>query len=225
MTDPVSSSTSSVTDQYAVAAPAANTTGQASTELDLDDFLELMTAQISNQNPLDPVDNSEFFNQIASFSTVSGIDDMNTTMSSLAMQMSSTLPLQAAALVGHDVLVQTDTVSYSGQPIDGAVELSTSGDTTVEIRNSAGEVVRTIPLGAQEAGMTSFTWDGTGSNGEPLPAGDYTMSATVQTGETVTGAVMYIQAPVTSVAIGPDGLALQVEGLGATTFDQVREIL
>ena len=220
MTDSINTSTSNPYAAYGLT--GSSTSG--GTQLGQDDFLSLMTAQVQNQNPLEPTDNAEFFSQIAQFSTVSGIGDLNNTMNGLAMSMSSTIPLQAAGLVGHDVLIKSDEGVLDADGMQAAAEVPASGPVTVQIHDDSGALVRTISLGDQSAGMVNFTWDGLSSSGERMPPGNYSISASVG-GETPSDAVTYAQAAINSVSLANGIITLQVEGLGSTTFDQVREIL
>jgi len=222
MTDSVTQTTS----QSAYDAYALQTTTDSSTQLGQEDFLALMTAQVGNQDPLNPADTNEFFSQIAAFSQVSELQSLNDSMGSLAVQMSSSLPLQAAQLVGHDVLIAstTATTSAAGEGFDGAVETTVSGTINVEITNSAGEVIRTIPMVDQEAGLNAFSWDGTDNDGFPVPAGTYNMSATVVTPDGTVAATTYLQGEVQSVTFESEGMMLEVDGVGSIPFGNIREI-
>lgn len=221
MTDSLTttSTESNVYSQFALQASTDN-----NTELDQEDFLSLMTAQISNQDPLNPADSNEFFSQIADFSQVSGLETLNESMSGLAVQMSSSLPLQAASLVGHDVLVASATGTLDADGLEGAVETASSGAVALEIKDASGAVVRTMSLGDQEAGMVPFAWDGLGNDGEPLPPGEYTLAATVTTSDGSMAATTYIQGEVESVTFEAEGMMLAVDGMGSIPFGSIREI-
>jgi len=93
---------------------ASAATSAASTAVNEQDFLQLMTTQLQDQDPLNPVSNADFFSQIAQFSTVSGINQLNSSFSALSTQLSSSQSLQAANLIGHGVLVPGSTVQMSG---------------------------------------------------------------------------------------------------------------
>src|SRR5699024_3114867 len=84
-----------------------------STSLGQADFLRLMTEQLKNQDPLKPLDNNQFLGQLAQFSTVQGIDDMQSAMGSMASVMESDQTLRAASLVGREALVAADTVQLA----------------------------------------------------------------------------------------------------------------
>src|SRR5579872_6199308 len=92
--------------------------------LTINDFLTLMTAQLQNQDPLNPTDSNQFLNQLSELSTVEGISQLNGTLSSLSSSMLSSQALSSAALVGHNILAPASTASYaSGSTLAGAVQL------------------------------------------------------------------------------------------------------
>ena len=96
-------------------------------ELGQEAFLELMTTQLRNQDPFEPMDNGEFLGQLASFGTVSGIEDLKTEIQKLAGSLTSNQTLQAAGMVGHEVLIPgTHAQLTSGGSIRAAVELPNS---------------------------------------------------------------------------------------------------
>jgi len=205
-----------------------NKTNEANKDLGQEQFLELMTAQIRNQDPFEPLDNGEFLSQIAQFSTVTGIQDLQDSFSSFAGSLSSNQALQASALVGRSVMVNSDaSVLKSGGKIEGAIGLSTSSsEVNVEFYNVAGELVKKLPLGPQNQGIIQFNWDGFGDNGAPAPAGIYKIAASaVIDGETV-GLGTLVKDNVESVILGRpgEGTTLNLSSLGPTDFNRVEEI-
>src|SRR6476619_7844041 len=88
-------------------------TSKKSAALGQADFLRLMTEQLKNQDPLKPLDNAQFLGQLAQFSTVQGIDSMQGAMNSMASVMENDQALRAAALVGHDALVNADSLTLA----------------------------------------------------------------------------------------------------------------
>jgi flagellar basal-body rod modification protein FlgD len=205
---------------------SSGSSGTSSTSLGQQDFLKLMTQQLQDQDPLHPVDNAEFFSQIAQFSTVAGITQLNSSFSSLASQLASNQSLQAASLIGHGVLVPGNTVQMSGSGLAGAVEVPASGDVTVSIKSSSGALVGTLDLGVQSAGTVPFSWDGKDAAGNSLPAGTYTLSAQVGSGGSAQAATTDVAAVVNSVSMSSSGaLTLNLQGLGDVPFSNVRQII
>ncbi|RAS25253.1 flagellar hook assembly protein FlgD [Paraburkholderia bryophila] len=142
-------------------------------------FLQLLVAQLQNQDPTNPMDSSQMTSQLAQINTVSGISQLNTTLSSLATQMSAGQQSQAALLIGSTVLAPGSTTTVaSGKASSFGVQLANSvSDLQVVIKNSAGTIVSTVDLGKQSAGTVPVGWTPTDSAGNTLPDGTYTISA------------------------------------------------
>lgn len=198
-------------------------------ELGQKDYLALMVAQIQNQDPFAPMENGQFVAELAQFSTVSGIEDLNQNFNSLAASISSDQTLQASGLIGRDVLVNTSTgyLAPDGQ-LGGAVDVPVSNaDVTVEVRDAAtGALVRRLPLGRQDAGLARFEWDGRNDVGETAPAGNYTFNAGADAGSGNQAVPTLIRARVGSVSLAPGdgGLTLNFPGIDAVSLSQIREI-
>ena len=196
-------------------------------QLSQDEFLKLMTAQLQAQDPLKPLDNSQFVSQMAQFSTVSGIQNLQNSFASLAAAMQSTNMLQATSLVGHNVLVPASSAALTdGATMQAAVDLPASGDLVVDIADSSGQVLRRMDLGAQPAGLASFSWDGLDNAGQRLAAGNYKINARVVNGTQTQAATSYIVGRANSVSLdGNSALSVDVQGLGAVAFSNIRQIL
>ncbi|HMH68410.1 MAG TPA: flagellar hook capping FlgD N-terminal domain-containing protein [Pinirhizobacter sp.] len=192
------------------------------------DFLKLMVAQLQAQDPTNPVDNQEFASQMAQFSTLSATQDLNTTVTSLASQLTSASQtnqvLSSANLVGRDVMVPATTTAYDGSTATkGAVNVATAGAVVINITDASGNAVRTINLGTQSEGLSQFTWDGKDDSGKAVAAGTYTLAAT----DAGTSANTFISGTVTGVGYGGSsvGTYLQVAGVGGVPLAQVAQIL
>ena len=148
-------------------------------DLKQEDFLSLLTKQLSQQDPFKPVSNDQMIAQMASFATVDGIGKMNTQFESLNSSMTSNQALQASSLVGRDVLIPGAAgVKQDDAPMAAMVKLSQSIDNLfVRIEDEAGQLVRTFEVGAKPAGDTRVLWDGMDESGNPLPAGKYKVKA------------------------------------------------
>ncbi|WP_407331097.1 flagellar hook assembly protein FlgD [Enterovibrio sp. 27052020O] len=151
-------------------------TGQ--TDLKQEDFLSLLTKQLSNQDPFKPVDNEQMIAQMASFATVDGIGKMNEQFGSLNAAMTSSQALQASSLVGQDVLVPgNDGFKTAEGGIAAMVKLPQAlNDVIVRIQNDRGELLRSFSLGAKSPGDHRVEWDGKDDTGNPLPEGNYSMN-------------------------------------------------
>lgn len=202
---------------------------ERSDELGQADFLTLMITQFKNQDPFKPMENGEFLGQIAQFSTVSGIESLNSAFAGLATSIQGEQALQAANLVGHKVLAVTD-VGYlqQGGQINGVVELSSSAsDVQIDILDQSGELLQTLNLGQQQAGMVRFSWDGTDASGESLDAGQYRIAARTVRGATVESIDTAIEAKIESVTLGQfgSGMSLNLTGGSTMSLAQVYQII
>jgi flagellar basal-body rod modification protein FlgD len=198
-------------------------------ELGQEDFLTLMITQFRNQDPFEPMDNGDFLGQLAQFGTVSGIEQLNTAFSGLSASIQSEQVLQAANLVGRTVLAETDGgyLADAGS-LSGSVMLPSSANSVqVEITDAGGQLVRRLDIGAHEAGLAGFTWDGLNEAQEPLPAGHYTIEARATRGTSVESVPTYLQASIESVNLGQYGQGMTLNLAGGTELgvDQVRRIL
>ncbi len=201
---------------------------KASRTLAMEDFLELMVTELTHQDPFKPMENSEMATQISQFATVSGIEELNGSFTDLSGSLLSDQALQAANLVGHDVLAPIGTgYLSSGGSIDGVVGLYSSAENvSVRISNGAGVQVREITLGTQDKGEVAFSWDGIMEDGSYAPPGQYQITAqATQDGEPIVPYTL-IKAKVNSVSLGGVGqeMALNLEGLGPISFNDVAEI-
>ena len=208
---------------------AGSTTGASSTSLGGTDFLTLMLAQLKNQDPTSPVDSNTFLTQLAQLSEVQGITSLNTSFSTLSSSLSSSQALQASSLLGHQALVNSSTATLAaGATVTGAVNIpQTTSQAVLNISDSSGALVSQINLGAQSAGLTSFSWNGTTNTGSQAPAGTYTLSAQYA-GATKNGtaATTLVNGTVESVSMGAGstGLTVNVAGIGSVPFSSVQQI-
>lgn len=192
-----------------------------------DQFLTLLVAQLQNQDPTDPMDNSELVSQLAQISTLSGIEELNTTLASISTQLDDSNTLQAASLVGSGVLVAGNdiTVGEDGSSTSFGIELEDDASSvTVTISDSDGNVVRTVALGSQSAGITAYTWDGTDDSGSTVDAGSYTftVSATSSSGSSVTATALDYA---TVYGVSTDDSTLNLGLAGTASLDDIKLIL
>ena len=200
-----------------------------SSELGQDEFLKLMVAQLKNQDPFKPLENGDFIAQMAQFSSVSGLQQLQTSFDGLATSMQSSQALQASTLVGRNVAMSTENIAFDGtSDVSGFVRLPTNSE-NVTFRlfdKGSGELVREIYLGAKNQGDLQFAWDGKDGSGQVVPKGDYVMSAEASTGETNTALGTYLYARVDSVTLGQQagGVTLNLMDQGSVSLSEVEEI-
>ena len=191
------------------------------------DFLKLMTAQLANQDPFKPMESGEFMTQIAQFSSVQGIQDLQKSFGSFADSMVSNQSLQSASLVGRNVLAPADVGVLTEEGLSGAFGLpSSASEVTVNVYNSAGELVKRLSLGAKDAGLGEYRWDGTTDSGEPALPGVYDIEVEAMIGGETEQVAHFAQAHVDSVVFGRVGEEPQVNlaGLGSLPVSRLHEI-
>jgi flagellar basal-body rod modification protein FlgD len=203
----------------------ASTSSNSSTKSG-DRFLTLLTTQLKNQDPLNPMDNAEMTSQLAQINMVDGITKLNTTLQSLVTNATESEALQAAELVGHGVLVPGTGLTLEKGVALGGVEVCEAADKVkVTIKNGNGLVVRTLDLGASEAGSQIFQWDAKNDAGETVADGRYTVSVSASRGEGTVVADALELGVVSSVARTSQGAQLNVGTLGAYKLTDIRQII
>jgi flagellar basal-body rod modification protein FlgD len=193
-------------------------------------FMTLLTTQLQNQDPLNPMDTSQMTSQLAQINTVSGINQLNTTLNSLNNSLTSSQSLSTATgLIGHNVLVPGSSIQLSNGQGLGGVQLAQAADSVqVLIKDASGNTVKTLNLtGAQQAGVVPVVWDGTTDSGATAADGNYTMTAQAVTGSTSSAATTLSLGAVNAVTPGAAGqnATLSVAGLGTFDVSQVSMVM
>ncbi len=195
--------------------------------LQLEDFMKLMVTELTHQDPFKPMGNTELATQISQFATVAGISDLNNSFDSLSSSITSDQALQAANLVGRDVLVAGNLGWLSnGGNVQGSVELpSSASNVRVRITDANGALVRELELGTHEAGEVSFNWDGYNDSGDYMPAGLYQISAPAMVDDVEMAPNVLVSAQVESVSLGGvGGVSLNLAGLGQVPMSDIAQI-
>ena len=168
-------------------------------------FLRMLTVQLQNQDPMNPLESAEMTSQLAQLNMVDGIGNMNKSLTSLIAQMQAADFMSQAGTVGKSALVAGSEISHDGQsmvvmasnfatPVTGAV---------ANIYDAAGNLVLKTELGPQTSGIKHFYWDGYDANGQAAAAGDYRIEVVGKDGEDTKVAQTYVASPV--VAVGREG--------------------
>jgi flagellar basal-body rod modification protein FlgD len=206
-----------------------STTGKAGSAMGQDAFLKLLITQLKNQSPLDPQDNTAFVAQLAQFSSLEGIQNLNTTVTSLSNSMQSNQALTASALVGRTVEVPTASgMLEKDKYVQGTIALeSSTANLVMNIYDKNDKLVMTKNLGSQAANDLPFAWDGSiddkGTKAEP---GNYRFEVLAKDGKESTKVQTYIGANVNSVTIGANqAVMLNVNGIGPVPLTDVKNIL
>ncbi|MCV4290506.1 flagellar hook assembly protein FlgD [Pseudomonas capsici] len=204
---------------------SASSSGEA---LGKDAFLQLLVTQMKNQNPLDPQDNTQFVAQLAQFSSLESMQNLTSTVDSIATSYKSSQALQASSLVGRSVIVETGTAQVdTTKGLTGSVVIpSSTSATTVKVYDASNNLVDTIDLGSKNAGNASFTWDGLNSEGTAMPSGAYSFIANGTINGTNNGLSTYLPATVNSVTTAVSGgeMTLNLAGGNSIALSKVQSI-
>jgi flagellar basal-body rod modification protein FlgD len=202
-------------------ASAANQT------LDQSDFLELMTAQMKNQDPFDPVDNTQMVAQMAQFSNLAATNEMSSTLKAIAEKLGGSSTSDALSYIGKTVLTE-GSVAYprASGGFAGQVELADDASGVIlTITDPDGKVVKSVDLGEQAKGTVNFDWDGSTDDGEPAGDGPFTITASARSGTSSVESSTLVWAPVASVSIPATGdPLLSLPGIGQVPVSAVRSI-
>jgi flagellar basal-body rod modification protein FlgD len=141
-------------------------------------FLQLLTTQLQNQNPLDPLDTNQFTQQLVQFAGVEQQLKTNDQLTQLVSLQQTTQATQALGFVGKTAVVDGNTTALSSSSATWELNIPSSSAVTVTIANSKGQTVFTGNYSASAGNNQPFTWNGQGSDGTQWPDGLYTMTAT-----------------------------------------------
>jgi len=181
-------------------------------------FLQLITAQMKDQNPLDPTDPTQFLTQIEGLSEVSSLQSLQSSISGLASSLQASQVLSGTSLLGHSVLAPGSIATLSaGGTLSGAVTAPTgTRNLTVSISDASGALVSAFNVAPQASGLTSFSWNGTTSSGGAAPAGQYTLNVTAAVGGSNQSVNPLVYSKVNSVTIDPATQALDLNTVNGT---------
>jgi flagellar basal-body rod modification protein FlgD len=202
-------------------------------ELNQEDFLTLMISQLKNQDPFKPMDPAQYVGQLAQFSSVSGLAEMNKQITALTDSLRGNQVLDGAGLIGHVVVAPGDRVylpqadGETPRGVQGAIDVP-AGASAVQlvIKDSSGALVRTQALDPHR-GAQGFSWDGTTNSGEAAAAGAYKIEVVAKVGDSNVSLQTSVAARVSSVALDPNngGLVLDTDTLGELAMSDVDRVL
>lgn len=192
-----------------------------------DRFLTLLITQLRNQDPLSPLDNAQLTSQLAQISTVQGIEKLNATLAALAGNFEAGQSLQAAGLVGRQVLVSGDTLELGPAGALGGFSLPQAADRlAISVTDASGIVVHRVELGAQAAGTQVFGWDGLTDSGARGVDGRYRFTVSAQANGKAVMAETQSLGRVDGVTRNSDGVTiLNLGSLGDKPFADIKRIM
>ena len=204
----------------------ASSTSSASTKNSMseasDRFLKLLVTQMKNQDPLNPADNAQITSQMAQINTVTGIDKLNTTMTSMSANMTQLQMLQGASLVGHQVLMEGNKlgVNTAGHGVGGYELAGAASTVQIDVFNAAGIKLDTITQSGVAAGQQSFEW--TPPTGTSAAGMTFKVTAT-SGGKSVTSTP--IMSDLVDAVSNTNGtLTLELRNSGSTAYSKVKAV-
>jgi flagellar basal-body rod modification protein FlgD len=216
-----------------VTANAANAANRKKTELNQEDFLTLMISQLKNQDPFKPLDPSQYVGQLAQFSSVSGLADMNKNITALADSLRGNQVLDGASLIGHVVVAKGNSVYLpdaqdgAARGVQGLIEVP-AGASSVQmvVKDATGALVRSQALDPHR-GAQGFSWDGTDNSGAAAAGGSYKVEVVAKVGDSNVSLSTSVATRVSSVALDPTtgGLVLDTDTLGELAMSDVERVL
>lgn len=187
-------------------------------------FLQLLTAQLKNQNPLDPLDTNQFTQQLVQFAQVEQQMKSNDQLTSLVNLEKSAQSTTALAYVGATVVVDGATTPLTSTGATWNFNVAKPSTATITIKDATGQTAYSGTF-AGTPGTMNFTWDGRGNDGKTWPAGNYTMSATAVDANNQSVAISTeVQAVVDSVDLTQTPPTLSISGQNYT-MDKIKRIV
>jgi flagellar basal-body rod modification protein FlgD len=215
------------------AGQADNAKNKQKTELNQEDFLALMVAQLKNQDPFKPLDPSQYVGQLAQFSSVSGLASMNQQLTNLTSSLRGNQVLDGAGLIGRTVVapgsnVYLDDATNADRILPQGMVDVPAGASSVQlvVKDASGVLIKSQPIEASR-GIHGFSWDGTNNAGGNAAAGSYKIEVVAKVGDQNVSLATSVAARVSSVALDPStgGLVLTTDPLGDVVMGDVERVL
>jgi len=225
-TTPIASSVVSATTPIPASSASAAASATSGTLVgNFQTFLTLLTTQLQNQNPLDPLDTNQFTQQLVQFAGVEQQLKSNEQLSTLVSLQQTTQATQALAFVGKNALVDGSTATLANNSAVWSLGVAKSANVDISIANASGQTVFTGKYNMSAGDGQSFTWDGKGNDGTVWPAGQYKITATAKdtAGNTI-GVSTQVSGVVSSVDLTSAPPLLTIGGQ-SYTVSQVKGIV
>jgi len=198
---------------------ASDSVKSSNDSLNKNDFLQLLVAQMKNQDPINPLKSTEFATQLAQFNSVEQLVNLNSGLSSLENSqntmgagLNNTL---AASLVGKSVKAMTNTIyTKAGASTDINFNLfQPAPNVTISIKDASGNTVRTEQLKNLMSGDHKWNWNGKDSSGNSVPEGIYSVQIDAKNGESTVKTYNFINGDATKVKYSGKGVELKVDNI------------
>jgi flagellar basal-body rod modification protein FlgD len=221
---PVVSGTTSLPASSSSGNSLSSTTG-ATLAGNFQTFLQLLTTQLQNQNPLDPLDTNQFTQQLVEFASVEQQLKTNDQLGSLVSLQQTTQATQALGFVGKTAVVNGSTAALSNSSATWSLNVPSTSTVNISIANSSGQTVFTGSYSASAGNNQPFNWNGQGNDGTQWPNGQYTLTATaVDSSGNSVGVATQVQGVVDSVDLTQSPPLLSINGQ-SYTINQIRGVV
>ena len=221
--NPLSATAPVATSLAAAAGTAASATGAQIQ----DQFMKMLVAQMQYQDPTNPMDSSQMTSQLAQINTVDGINQLNATMTAMSATLQTSQAYQAAGLIGKTVMAPGSSFNLTNSAASFGVQVPTGGASSVAVNilNASGQVVDSMNLGSQGAGVIPLSWNGQDASGNTLPDGAYTLQVIANSGGVPVAVTGLTSATVKAVSTASTGGAqLILSNNSTTTLSSVTQI-
>lgn len=205
------------------ASASSSLAGSTSAQDQSDRFLKLLVAQLNNQDPMNPMDNAQMTSQIAQINTVSGIQQLNDTIKSMAAQYTSMQVMQGAAMIGRQVIAEGSSMSVNAGVGTAALSLdSDASSVQVQVLSPSGLVIDQFDMGALPAGVHNIQWDASKYTGSGTPG----ISITAKQGQANVGATPLLRDTIASVGTDSSGsMNLALKSGASIAYSAIKSIL
>lgn len=208
-------------------ATTQNSKGVGKKELGQEDFMKLLVAQMKNQDPSNPSDNAQFLSQISQFKMVDGIDGLGDSFDKISGSFFSNQAMSASQLVGRQVLSESNSGwLQANQSLDGVIAVPELTEAlNIQVRDSAGRLVKTVDSSTFGAGSHPFSWDGSNEKGEVQPFGEYSILATALVNGKQQGLPVQLYNTVESITLNRAGnhVELQLDNNQSISFSGINQ--
>lgn len=189
-------------------------------------FLNMLTTQLKNQDPLKPMDNAQMTSQLAQISSLEGIQGLNTTLTKLLSSYNTSQALQASGAIGSQVLIEGNKLILNKGISQGGVSLGSAADkVTLTVKDGTGKVVQTQDLGQQNAGMVAFVWDGKNAAGTQMADGKYTFEIAASKAGTAVSTTPIQVGTVSAVVKNGSTFQLELSSGDMVDFNEVLQFM
>jgi flagellar basal-body rod modification protein FlgD len=207
------------------ATPSSAAGSASSVKATKDDFLKLLVTQMKYQDPMNPMDSAQMTSQIAQLNTVEGINQLNATVSNLQASLMASQSMQSASLIGKTILADGNAISLLNGSANLSIRLEGAAESVVvDVINASGRIIKTTDLGANAAGIKSFTWDGSTNEGGTAPNGQYTFQVNAKKLNQAVAVTPLTQATVSGVELTSAGPQLSLNNGTNIALSTVRGV-